>query len=83
MTGKIQLTQLSSYNLNENFMSLNQFTSNGSKRTISASGRSRLLQMVSESDIEWCASEDAWPLKSGFRLLPMISVPDTGCASER
>ena len=34
---------------------------NGSKQTISASGRLELLQMVSEQDTGWCASEDAGP----------------------
>ena len=32
---------------------------NGSKRTISASSGLELLQMVSKSDTEWCASKDA------------------------
>ena len=34
---------------------------NGQKRTISTSSRLGLLQMVSELDIEWCASEDVGP----------------------
>ena len=36
---------------------------NGSKRTISASGELRLLQMVSEPNTGRCASEDAGPPK--------------------
>ena len=36
---------------------------NGPKWTISASGGLELLQMVSELETEWCASEDAWPLR--------------------
>ena len=34
---------------------------NEPKRTISASGGLRLLQMVSELGTEQCASKDAWP----------------------
>ena len=36
---------------------------NGPKRTISANSGLELLQMVSEPDIQWCASEDARPPK--------------------
>ena len=32
---------------------------NGPKWTISASGGLEMLQMISESDTGWCASEDA------------------------
>ena len=39
---------------------------NGSKQTISVSGGFRLLQMVSEPDIEWCDSEDAGPPRGAF-----------------
>ena len=34
---------------------------NGPKQTIFASGELELLQMVTELDTEWCASEDAEP----------------------
>ena len=36
---------------------------NGPKRTISASGRLALLQIISEPDTRQCASEDVRPLK--------------------
>ena len=41
------------------------------KRTISASGRLGLLQMVSEPDTGWCASEDAGPPR-GWIVRPHI-----------
>ena len=34
---------------------------NGRKQTISVSGGIGLLQMVSESNTEWCSSEDVGP----------------------
>ena len=40
---------------------------NGLKRTISASGRLELVQMVSKLDIGQCASEDARWLERGTK----------------
>ena len=45
---------------------------NGPKRTISTSGGHELLQIVSESDIGRCASEDAG-LRKGWIVRPRIS----------
>ena len=43
---------------------------NGSKWTIFASGGLGLLQMVSEPDTEWCASEDVGLLREVYCEIP-------------
>ena len=54
---------------------------NGSKQTISISGSLGLLQIVSKSDIERCASEDAgsqggWIVRSHSGWRGERSIPD-------
>ena len=46
----------------------------GSKRTISISGRLGLLQIVPEPDIGRCASEDVGPPRDGFEPYKCVEI---------